>query len=101
MSTEEVNVTVIFNLKKGKLAKWLAAVKKCVIATNMEDGCITYNIYEDLRNPLRYVMIEKWQSKKHLDAHSKTAHFKAFFAVADVYAGKPAIYALKAAACKL
>ena len=42
--------------------------------TRKEEGCISYELYQDQDNPGRLVFIEEWQSKEHLDIHLKTPH---------------------------
>jgi len=42
--------------------------------TRKEDGCISYELYQDKDNPGKFVFIEEWQSKEHLDIHLKTPH---------------------------
>ncbi|MEO9222183.1 MAG: putative quinol monooxygenase [Mycobacteriaceae bacterium] len=34
-----------------------------------DDGCIDYHFYRDIENPNRFVSVEQWESKAHLDAH--------------------------------
>jgi quinol monooxygenase YgiN len=42
--------------------------------TRKEKGCISYELFQDTRNPGRFTFIENWQSKEHLDVHLKTPH---------------------------
>lgn len=42
--------------------------------TRKEEGCISYDLYQDTTNPGRFTFIEEWQSKEHLDIHLKTPH---------------------------
>ena len=45
--------------------------------TRKEEGCISYELYQDTNNPGKFTFIEGWQSKQHLDIHMKTPHFVA------------------------
>lgn len=45
--------------------------------TRKEDGCISYELYQDISNPGKFIFIETWQSKEHLDVHLKTPHLVA------------------------
>ena len=45
--------------------------------TRKENGCISYDLYQDTTNPGKFTFIENWQSKEHLDVHLKTPHLVA------------------------
>ncbi len=45
--------------------------------TRKENGCISYELYQDTVNPGKFVFIENWQSQEHLDIHLKTPHLVA------------------------
>jgi quinol monooxygenase YgiN len=56
----------------------LKAIKTVVDATRKETGNISYNVFEDVKNPLKFVFIEKWKSQAAIDSHNKSAHFNEF-----------------------
>lgn len=39
-----------------------------------DDGCIDYHFYRDIEDANRFVSVEQWQSRAHLDSHMGTAH---------------------------
>jgi len=41
----------------------------------LDEGCISYAVYQDTNNPLHCSMIEEWESQQMLDKHMKAAHF--------------------------
>jgi quinol monooxygenase YgiN len=45
--------------------------------TRKESGCISYELYQDQDNRGKFVFIETWQSREHLDNHLKTPHLVA------------------------
>ncbi len=60
----------------GKLDEFLPLAKILVEETNKKDaGCIAYEMYQDLSNPLVVTVIEEWESDTALDAHMKSTHF--------------------------
>ena len=59
----------------GKMEEVKEILKELVEKTNQEAGCIEYKPYQSNENNLEVVMIEKWESQAHLDAHAKTTHF--------------------------
>lgn len=49
--------------------------------TALEKGCITYRFSKDLQTVGLFQIYEEWESKKDLDAHSKSSHIAAFLEV--------------------
>lgn len=61
---------------EGKLDDFLPLAKKLVEETNAKDaGCIRYEMYQDLENPLVVTVIEEWETQEALDAHMQSGHF--------------------------
>ena len=58
----------------GKLSE---EIKKLVEASQKDEGCISYQFYQNLLNKDEYIMVEHWKNKELLDAHMKTPHFNA------------------------
>jgi quinol monooxygenase YgiN len=56
----------------------LKAIKTVVDATRKEPGNIFYDVFEDVKNPSKFVFIETWKSQAAIDFHNKTAHFNDF-----------------------
>ena len=68
-------VHAFLEVKDGKKQEFLKAVGKCVTETRKEPGCIFYTLYADAENPLKYAIIEEWESKAALDNHMTLPHF--------------------------
>jgi quinol monooxygenase YgiN len=60
-----------------------AAAAPLIAATRQEDGCIAYDLNEDVGAPGHLVFVEKWESREHLEAHFRTAHIAAFGAAIE------------------
>jgi len=56
----------------------LKAIKTVVDATRKEPGCIFYDVFEDVNNPLKFVFIETWKSKEAIDSHNSSVHLTNF-----------------------
>lgn len=41
-----------------------------------DKGCISYDLYGSLTNDDRLMIVETWQSRSDLKAHSESAHFR-------------------------
>lgn len=78
-------------VKAGKLEEFLPVAKTLVEETNKKDaGCIKYEMYQDLSNPLIVTVIEEWESDTALDAHMKSAHFQGLIPTITDLCDKPA-----------
>jgi quinol monooxygenase YgiN len=63
-------------VKSGKLEEFLPVAKHLVEETTKKDaGCIRYEMYQDLNDPLVVTVMEEWESQEALDKHMKASHF--------------------------
>ena len=58
-----------------KLETVLSLYEELVNATRMEEGCIAYELFQDVEDSSVLTMIEEWEDKASLDQHMKTEHF--------------------------
>lgn len=64
-----------------------------VEATNeFDEGCIQYELFQDIENPQIFSMIEQWESKEALDAHLDAKHMKEIVPLLREGAGEMNIY---------
>ncbi|MDR1499830.1 MAG: antibiotic biosynthesis monooxygenase [Tannerellaceae bacterium] len=56
----------------------LAAIESVVEGTRKEEGNISYDVFKDITNPLRYTFIEHWKSQEAIASHNASAHFLEF-----------------------
>ncbi|MDR1861351.1 MAG: antibiotic biosynthesis monooxygenase [Bacteroidales bacterium] len=61
----------------------LAALKACVDGTRKEEGNISYELHQDINDPLTYIFIEVWKSPEAIATHNETPHFKALIQAID------------------
>ena len=66
---------------KEEFRKEIETVLHTVVdGTRKEEGNVSYDLHQDVKNPLEYTLIEVWKSQDAIDLHNETAHFKAFVA---------------------
>ena len=95
---ELVHVIAVIEAKPGKRAELLAAFQANVPAVHAEAGCIEYVATVDTEGagpiqaafgPDTFVVVEKWASLAHLQAHAVAPHMKAYAEqVKDLLAGR-------------
>jgi quinol monooxygenase YgiN len=59
-------------------AEVIAAIEAVVEGTRTEEGCISYDVYKDVNNSLRFTFIEHWKSREAIELHNSSAHFLKF-----------------------
>ncbi|GHV69128.1 antibiotic biosynthesis monooxygenase [Bacteroidia bacterium] len=69
---------------KKAFQKELEKVFRAVVdGTRKEEGNVSYELHQDVKNALKYVILEVWKSQQAIDYHNESAHFKAFVAAID------------------
>ena len=85
-----IKVTAVNYIKEDCLDSFLAIAKELVEKTNaLDKGCIRYELCKDVNNPLRFVMIEEWESQSLLDEHMKASHFTQLVPKLGGFASQP------------
>jgi quinol monooxygenase YgiN len=60
-----------------KIADFIALAQELVEATVKNDeGCIHYELYQDINDPGILTFIEEWESMEALEQHMAAEHFK-------------------------
>ena len=100
-----IHVLAFITAKPGKRGEILAAFKANMPAVHAEEGCIEYGpaIDASTGTPTKYgddtfVVIEKWESAKHLAAHAASDHMKAYAAKTKELIANRVIHVLEPAA---
>ena len=71
-----IKVTAVNYVKAECVENFLTIAKELVEKTNsLDKGCIQYELCKDVNDPLRFIMIETWESQNALDEHMKAKHF--------------------------
>jgi len=54
------------------------AMHAIVDATRKEERNISYQLHQNITNPLTYVIVEVWKSQEAIDIHNNSEHFLEF-----------------------
>jgi len=77
-------------VKKEKIDEFIDLAKKLAEATNSKDeGCVHYDLYQDLNDPCILTFIEEWESMEALDRHMAAPHFKEIVPKLGAFADGP------------
>jgi quinol monooxygenase YgiN len=61
--------------KENQIEKVLELAKELVEATVQEEGCISYEMYQDEKDPKILIMVEEWETIEALNKHMASEHF--------------------------
>jgi Uncharacterized conserved protein len=62
-------------VKKEKIAEFKKFATELAVETWKEDGCISYQLYQDIENDKVMTFIEEWEDQEFLSRHMKSKHF--------------------------
>ncbi len=92
----ELNVVAVIPAKPEAAEAVGAALRQLATATNDEEGCVSYDVFESTTAPGTFVTIERWVDQAAMDAHMQTPHVAEAFAAADgALSGEVAIHPLQ------
>ncbi len=81
-----------FKTKTESKDDMLGLAKEMLEPSNNEVGCISYEFFQNSFDKNYFVFVEKWETRKALDFHFETPHFKNFDSKVDAYLSeKPSV----------
>jgi len=78
MFMPEVAVVAIFVARPGKEEELRQALEANVEPTRKEPGALQYDLHRDIKEPRRFIFVERWESEAALAKHGESAHIQAF-----------------------
>jgi quinol monooxygenase YgiN len=63
-------------IAKDKIEVCLDLVTELAQASRQDTGCISYEMYQDIKDETVLTMIETWENEAALQAHLNAPHFK-------------------------
>lgn len=79
----ELKIIAVVSLKQEYKEEIIKAIHKVVDGTRKEEGNISYELHENINNPLEVTILEVWKSQEAIDAHNATTHFNDFVKAID------------------
>lgn len=62
-------------VKEGKAEEFKALAAELIKKSRGEDGCISYNLNEDINNSNILTFIEEWEDEQSIERHNSSEHF--------------------------
>lgn len=72
----KIDVVAHIHAAPGNEALVREVLEGFVEPTRNEDGCLRYDLFQDISDPLKFTFIEEWISEEALAAHGQSAHIK-------------------------
>ncbi len=70
-----IKVVAKQTIKEDMIESCKTVIQGLVEATRKEDGCISYELYQDIKQKNIFTFIEEWESTDALKKHMNTQHF--------------------------
>ena len=77
-TTKAIKIVAEFSVKPEYVAEFAATAKELVLASQAEEGNITYTLNACAEDPNVYTFIEIWKDLDAIEAHNASAHFQKF-----------------------
>lgn len=74
----ELKIVAVIEVKDLYKDELISVFEKVVDETRKEVGNISYDLHQDVKNPLKFVILETWASKQAIDEHNASVHFNDF-----------------------
>lgn len=76
----ELRIVAVLEVKADYKEELIKVIHTLVDESRKEEGCVSYDLHEDTKNPLKLIFLETWASQAAIDIHNNAPHFKAFVA---------------------
>lgn len=74
----ELKIVAVITVKPENKEEVLTALREVVNATRKEEGNISYDLHQNIANPLEFTILEVWKSQDAIDLHNGSTHFDEF-----------------------
>ena len=87
-----ITIVAKLTLKPEKKEDFKALTEELRRESRKEKGCISYNLYEDIKNPNRLAFIEEWRDEEAIKLHKESKHYTSSATKrSELQEGKPEI----------
>jgi len=79
-------------VKPEAVEQFLSYAQVIIKASNLEQGCMVYNLYQEVGKSTSFIFYEVYENQDAVDFHNSTNHFKTFIdQITDILDGSPVI----------
>ncbi len=73
-----IYLSAVIQIKENDVMDAIEILKKLVIETRKEKGCLQYDLFEDNRNKGVFFIHEHWETNEDLHSHQVSEHMMRF-----------------------
>lgn len=84
-----IKIVAKFYIKSENVELFKKTIVELVDKTRTEDGCITYELFQDINDSNILTFIEEWVNVEALTRHTKTEHFMRILPQLELLRDKP------------
>lgn len=74
----ELKIVAVVIVKAAYQEELEKIFRTVVNETRKEAGNTSYDLHQDVSNPLKYTILEDWKSQEAINEHNQSTHFNAF-----------------------
>ena len=78
-------------LRPEKIALFLHFTTMLIEKSRAEEGNISYTLYQNPNEPVKFLFFEEWKSQEAIDIHFATEHFQEFDRTIGNYIAAPPV----------
>ena len=82
-------ITARIFVKPEYTVDFIESAKALIDSSNMEPGCISYQLYQDPYDQTRFIMVEEWTDQAAIDNHFNMTYFVEFNAKVETWLSNP------------
>ncbi|MDO0823431.1 putative quinol monooxygenase [Desulfosporosinus nitroreducens] len=71
-----IKVIAKLTIKEDKIEELKSIIPELVAETRKEDGCLSYQLFQDVKNKKMLSFVEDWVSNEALQRHMNSKHFQ-------------------------
>jgi len=78
-----IHLTALIRCKPGHTAPFKSLLKALVNASNEEEACLKYELYQTASDDCQFIFQETWKDQEGLDLHNQQPHLLGFLKSAE------------------
>ena len=86
-----IKLVILIEVKPNQAQQQIDLYEQIRPLVLKEEGCLQYELSRVTGSDVQFVLIECWESQRHLDLHDKTAHMLEADAISPSFRASPAI----------
>jgi quinol monooxygenase YgiN len=85
-ASREVCIITLIHARKHREDQVKEALLTVALAARSDEGCISYELHQDVHDSTTFILFENWRSKEDVDRHMATDRTRRFLSRADLLA---------------